>query len=129
MRQVAGSLRLDMAQFRSLAAFAQFASDLDPATKRQIDRGLRLTEVLKQPQYQPLAVETQVAIIWAATNGLADHVPVERVSEWEEGWVNYLNNAVPAVLTDIREKRSLDDDLTARLRAAAEEYNKTVSFE
>ncbi|RIK42650.1 MAG: F0F1 ATP synthase subunit alpha [Chloroflexi bacterium] len=128
MRQVAGSLRLDMAQFRSLAAFAQFASDLDPATKRQIDRGLRLTEILKQPQYQPLPVEVQVAVIWAATNGLADAVPVERVSEWEAALVNYLSSARPDILTDIREKRALDDDLIGRLRAVGEEFNKTMTF-
>jgi F-type H+/Na+-transporting ATPase subunit alpha len=84
--------------------------------------------VLKQPQYQPLSVEVQVAVIWAATNGFADHVPVERVSEWENGWVEYLTDAHPEILNGIREKRSLDDELTAQLRTAGDEFNQTVSF-
>jgi F-type H+-transporting ATPase subunit alpha len=129
MRQVAGGLRLDMAQFRSLAAFAQFASDLDPATKAQIDRGLRLTEILKQPQYQPMPVETQVAVIWAATSGAIDHVPVDRVRSWEAQFVSFLESSRPEILSGIREKRALDDDLTAALRSTTEDYNKTISVE
>jgi F-type H+-transporting ATPase subunit alpha len=124
MRQVAGSLKLDLAQFRSLAAFAQFASDLDPATKRQIDRGLRLTEILKQPQYQPMAVEMQVAVIWAATNGFVDDIPVDRVRSWEAHFVEYLENAGQDLLQTIREKRALDDDTTAALRSLAEQFQR-----
>jgi F-type H+-transporting ATPase subunit alpha len=129
MRQVAGTLRLDLAQFRSLAAFAQFASDLDPATKRQIDRGMRLTEILKQNQYQPMSVEKQVALIWAATNGFIDQIPVDRVRSWERQYLDYLETGAVDVLNDIREKKALDDDLTARLRKVAEDFNKTVSVD
>jgi F-type H+-transporting ATPase subunit alpha len=128
MRQVAGSLRLDLAQFRSLAAFAQFASDLDPATKRQIDRGLRLTEILKQPQYQPMPVEQQVSVIWAATNGHVDQVPVDRVREWETQYIQYLENTAQPLLATIREERALSDESIAQLRSTTEEFNRTVSF-
>jgi F-type H+-transporting ATPase subunit alpha len=129
MRQVAGSLRLDLAQFRSLAAFAQFASDLDPATKRQIDRGTRLTEILKQPQYRPMPVEQQVAVLWAATNGFADDVPVDRVRDWESQFVEYLENTSRDLLSAIREERALSDERIEQLRTAAGEFNRTVSFE
>jgi F-type H+-transporting ATPase subunit alpha len=127
MRQVAGSLRLDLAQFRELAAFAQFASDLDPATKRQIDRGLRLTEVLKQPQFQPLSVEKEVAMLWAATNGYLDPIPVEQVREFIDGYLNYLETVRPEVLAAIREKREIDDELKAQLQAATEEFARTMT--
>src|SRR5690348_3332930 len=124
MRQVAGSLRLDLAQYRELAAFAQFGSDLDAATQRQLNRGRRLTEILKQPQYQPLAVEKQVAIVYAATNGYLDAVPVERVQRYEEGLYQFLETRHPAILTAIAEKKILDDDLKKALSAALEEYGK-----
>jgi F-type H+/Na+-transporting ATPase subunit alpha len=129
MRQVAGSLRLDLAQFRSLAAFAQFASDLDPATKRQIDRGLRLTEILKQPQYQPMPVELQVAVIWAATNGFIDEVPVDRVRSWESQYVEYLQTAGHDLMATIKEKRALDDDMTAALRTLTEQFSRGLSVD
>ena len=90
MRQVAGSLRLDLAQYRELAAFAQFGSDLDQATQKQLNRGKRLTEILKQPQYQPLPVEKQVAIIFAATNGFLDAVAVEKLRAYEDGLYRFL---------------------------------------
>ena len=90
MRQVAGTLRLDLAQYRELAAFAQFGSDLDKATLNQLNRGRRLVEVLKQPQYQPLTVEKQVAIIYAATNGYLDPIPVEQVRNYETELFRYL---------------------------------------
>src|SRR6185369_14261054 len=92
MRQVAGSLRLDLAQYRELAAFSQFGSDLDPATQRQLNRGKRLTEILKQPQYQPLPVERQVAVVFAATNGYLDGVPIERVAEYETGLYRFFES-------------------------------------
>src|SRR6188768_1173624 len=111
MRQVAGSLRLDLAQYRELAAFAQFGSDLDKATQTQLNRGRRLVEILKQPQYQPLAVEKQVAIIYAATKGHLDAVPVESLRRYEEDLYRFLENSAPAVLAGIAEKKILDDDI------------------
>ncbi|GMV21022.1 MAG: F0F1 ATP synthase subunit alpha [Vicinamibacterales bacterium] len=124
MRSVAGTLRLDLAQYRELAAFAQFGSDLDPATQKQLNRGRRLTEVLKQPQYQPLPVEKQVALIFAATNGYLDSVPVEKVRAYETELYRFLETQRPQVLTDIREKKVLDDEVKGALKAALEEFGK-----
>ena len=124
MRQVAGTLRLDLAQYRELAAFAQFGSDLDPATQRQLNRGKRLTEILKQPQYRPLRVEQQVAVMFAAGNGYVDNVDVERIRQYEEGLLNFLEARHSGVLTGIREKKALDDELKAQLTAAVEEFSK-----
>lgn len=126
MRQVAGRLRLELAQFRELAAFAQFGSDLDPATKRQIDRGLRLTEVLKQPQYQPMPVEEQVAIIWAATNGYLDDVLVEHVREFERQYLDYLRTSHPEILRRIAEERELKDDLIEQMRVVVQEFKRAI---
>ena len=127
MRQVAGSLRLDLAQYRELAAFAQFGSDLDAGTQRQLNRGKRLVEILKQPQYQPLAVEKQVAILFAATNGYLDNVPVEKLPQYEEGLYRFLETHKPGVLTAIIEKKILDDDTKAALKGAIEEFAKDVA--
>jgi F-type H+-transporting ATPase subunit alpha len=127
MRQVAGSLRLDLAQYRELAAFAQFGSDLDPATQRQLNRGRRLTEILKQPQYKPLPVQHQVAIIFAATNGFLDPVAIERVRQYEEGLYRFLETQHPGVLGSIGEKKILDDDLKASLKSALDEYGRTFA--
>jgi len=124
MRQVAGSLRHDLAQHRELAAFAQFGSDLDPATQKQLNRGKRLTEILKQPQYQPLPVERQVAIIFAATNGYLDSVPVERLRAYEDGLYAFLSAQHPAVLAAIAEKKVLDDDVKKGLQNALGDYAK-----
>jgi len=124
MRQVAGSLRLDLAQYRELAAFAQFGSDLDQATQRQLNRGRRLTEILKQPQYQPLSVEKQVAIIFAATNGHLDGVAVERLRTYEEGLYRFLDARHPGVLQTIADTKILDDAVKAALTAAIEEFGK-----
>ncbi len=124
MRQVAGSLRLDLAQYRELAAFAQFGSDLDAGTQKQLNRGRRLTEILKQPQYQPLPIEKQVAIIYAATNGYLDGVAVERLRQYEEGLYQFLETRHPDVLSTLSEKKILDDDLKKALGAALEEYGK-----
>jgi F-type H+-transporting ATPase subunit alpha len=121
MRSVAGPLRLDLAQYRELAAFAQFGSDLDKASQAQLNRGKRLVEILKQPQYQPLAVEKQVAIIFAATKGLLDDLAVEDCRAFEIELYKFLENAKPAILTAIREKKVLDDALQADLRGAIEE--------
>ena len=124
MRQVAGSLRLDLAQYRELAAFAQFGSDLDPATQKQLARGRRLTEILKQPQYRPLSVEKQVAIVFAAVNGYLDAVDVERLRQYEEELYRFLETQRPAVLTAIAEKKILDDELKPQLASALEEFGK-----
>jgi len=118
MKQVAGPLRLSLAQYRELEAFAQFGSDLDAATQRQLARGARLVEVLKQPQYQPVPVEKQVAIIYAVTNGHMDDVQAPHIRQWERDFLEYLEAQHPAVLNDLRTKKALDDDLTNRLKAA-----------
>ena len=124
MRQVAGSLRLDLAQYRELAAFAQFGSDLDPATQRQLNRGKRLTEILKQPQYQPLPVEKQVAIVFAATNGYLDSIPVEKLRAYEDGLFRFLETRHSTVLDTIRDKKILDDELTAAIKGVLEDFGK-----
>ena len=122
MKQVAGTLRLDLAQFRELAAFAQFSSDLDKATKSRIDRGQRLTEVLKQPQYQPVPVEKQVMIIYAVTNGLLDDVDVPAIRAWEQGFHDYMAAQHPAIAEEIRTRKTISEDLGARLKKAVAEY-------
>jgi F-type H+-transporting ATPase subunit alpha len=124
MRQVAGSLRLDLAQYRELAAFAQFGSDLDKATQAQLNRGRRLVEILKQPQYQPLAVEKQVTIIYAATKGFIDGVAIEDVRRYEEELYRFLETRHPGVLTTIAEKKILDDESKAALEAALKEFGQ-----
>ena len=124
MRQVAGSLRLDLAQYRELAAFAQFGSDLDQATQKQLNRGRRLTEILKQPQYHPLPVEKQVAIIFAATNGYLDGIAVEQVRQYEDALYRFFDTHRPGVLSAIAEKKILDDDLKAGLKEALEEFGR-----
>jgi len=111
MKQVAGTLRLDLAQFRELQAFAQFGSDLDKATQQQLARGQRLTEILKQPQYQPMDVAQQVLVIWSATNGYIDDVPVENVRRFEGELLRFVENSHPGVLQSIREKKSLTDEI------------------
>ncbi len=121
MRSVAGPLRLDLAQYRELAAFAQFGSDLDKASQAQLNRGKRLVEILKQPQYQPLPVENQVVIIFAATKGLLDDLAVEDCRAFEIELYKFLENSKPAILTAIREKKVMDDALQADLRGAIEE--------
>ena len=129
MRQVAGRLRLDLAQFRELVTFAQFGtSDLDAATRSQLDRGQRITEVLKQLQYQPMTVEKQVAIMYAVINGYMDEVPVERVKEFEEAFHRYLDSAHSDLLRFILERRELDGELTEALVSAIEEFRRTVPY-
>jgi F-type H+-transporting ATPase subunit alpha len=126
MRQVAGRLRLDLAQFRSLAAFAQFGSDLDPVTRAQLDRGLRTTEVLKQPQFQPLRLDQQVMIIYAVTNGYLDDVPVNKVQDWETEFHRYMANAHSEIGQRILTDKRLEDDLVDQLKAAIEQFKKTA---
>jgi F-type H+/Na+-transporting ATPase subunit alpha len=124
MRQVAGSLRLDLAQYRELAAFAQFGSDLDKATQAQLNRGRRLVEILKQPQYQPLSVERQVAIVYAATKGILDPVAIEDVQRYEQELYRFLETRHPGVLTGLAEKKVLDDDIRAGLESALKEFTQ-----
>ena len=122
MRQVAGSLRLDLAQFRELAAFAQFGSELDKASQQQINRGRRLTEILKQPQYTPLPVEKQVLIIFAGTSGLLDDLPVEHCKAFEEELFKFVENSKPGLLQQIREKKTLDDALKNEMKVLLEDF-------
>jgi len=122
MKQVAGRLRLDLAQYRELEAFAQFGSELDPATQRQLARGARVVEVLKQPQYQPMPVDQQVIVIFAVTNGLIDDVDVPKIKEWEKGLLEFMAAQHPEIADEIRTRRTLSDDLSGRLRKAIEEY-------
>ncbi|MBU1922513.1 F0F1 ATP synthase subunit alpha [Patescibacteria group bacterium] len=123
MKQVAGKLRLDLAQFRELEAFAQFATDLDEATRKQLERGKRVVEVLKQDQYAPMPVENQVAVIYAVTNGLLDQIPAEEIKAWEEKFHNFMNTAKRDVLQEIVEKKVLEKDLEEKLKQAIEEFN------
>jgi F-type H+-transporting ATPase subunit alpha len=122
MRQVAGSLRLDLAQYRELAAFAQFGSDLDKQTLSQLNRGKRLVEVLKQPQYQPVPVEKQVIIIYSATNGYLDAIPVEQVRAFETELYQFLDTRKPQLLASLAEKKQIDDAIKSELNAALKEF-------
>ncbi len=122
MRQVAGSLRLDLAQYRALAAFAQIGSDLDKTSMAQLTRGSRMVEILKQGQFSPLPVEKQVLIIFAGTNGFLDDLPVEQCRPFEAGLYKFVENAHPAILSTIREKKTIDDTLKAQISAAIQEY-------
>jgi F-type H+-transporting ATPase subunit alpha len=124
MRQVAGTLRLDLAQYRELAAFAQFGSDLDKGTLAQLNRGARLVEILKQPQYQPLPVENQVAIIYAGTNGYLDGVAVTDVRRYEEELYRCLQTRYPGILTTLADKKQLDDELKTQLNAVLKEFGE-----
>jgi F-type H+-transporting ATPase subunit alpha len=125
MKAVAGTLRIDLAQFRELAAFAQFGSDLDKSTQSQLERGKRLTEILKQGQYQPMPVEKQVVIIWAVSNGLADDIAVEDLKAFESQLSDFIEKSHPAVFNTLREKKSIDDDLKASLKEAIEDFKAT----
>ena len=132
MRSVADRLKLDMAQFRDLAAFAQFASDLDPATKAQLDRGSRLQEVLKQPQYQPAPLEDQVALLYAATNGFLDDVPVSAVGQWKQDFTQFVHTSHADLMRQIDETR-LDrkfpsDEIRNALEAAIKEFKQTSNY-
>jgi F-type H+-transporting ATPase subunit alpha len=124
MKRVAGRLKLDLAQFRSLAAFAQFGSDLDKATQQQLDRGLRLTQLLKQPQYQPMPLTDQVAVIYAGTNGLLDNIPVDRITQWKEDFLRAYNTQFADIANQIQENPNVwNDEIAGRLRQAIETFN------
>ena len=128
MRQVAGRLKLDYAQYRDLAAFAQFGSDLDAATRQQLQRGSRITEVFKQPEFQPLAVEDEVAILYAVTNGFLDDVPFEKVRAFELALFRFLASTHPEICTEVREKGSLSDETLTKLKGAIAEFKESVPY-
>ncbi len=128
MKKVAGKLRLELAQFRELAAFAQFGSDLDDATRAQIERGQRLQEILKQPQYAPVPLEEQIALIYATTNGYLDDVPADKVHDWSEAFARFMRSSHPEVGKQITEKKVLDDFVVQQLEATLQEFNSTVSL-
>ena len=125
MKQVAGQLKGDLAQFRELAAFAQFGSELDATTQAKIDRGKRIVELFKQPQYSPIAVEVQVGVIWAVQNGYMDDVPVERIKEFQASWTDFLTTQKVALLAKIGKEKALSPELTAELKAAADQFKPT----
>jgi F-type H+/Na+-transporting ATPase subunit alpha len=122
MRRIAGRLRLDLAQYREMAAFAQFGSELDAATQSQLTRGERMVEILKQDQYKPLPVEKQVMIIYAGINGYLDDIPVEALRRFEEEFYPYIEGRNAALPREIKEKKQLDADMEAALRKAIEEF-------
>ncbi|MDR2870632.1 MAG: F0F1 ATP synthase subunit alpha [Deferribacteraceae bacterium] len=124
MKQVAGRLRLDLAQYRAMAAFAQFGSDLDAATQAQLTRGSRLTELLKQAQYRPVSVEKQVLTLYAGTNGFMDDVPLNAIGKFEQELINYFAASKPEILQEIVEKRTISDELAGKLKAAITEFKK-----
>jgi len=127
MKQVAGSLRLDLAQYREMAAFAQFGSDLDKATQAQLSRGERLVEVLKQGQYEPLAVERQILIIYAGVNGFLDQYSVDLLQRYERGLYAFMEDKYPDVLADLDKKKELDEELDNKMKKAFEEFEETFT--
>ena len=124
MKQVAGTMRLDLAQYRELAAFAQFGSDLDKVTKAKLERGARLVELLKQPQYRPMPAQEQVASIYAATNGYLDDVPVEKVRDFEDAFLSFMRDTKKDILDTIRDKKVLTDELKASMNSAIEQFKQ-----
>jgi len=122
MKQVAGTLRLALAQYREMAAFAQFGSDLDAATQRQLNRGARLVEILKQGQYQPLPVEKQIFAIFAVNNGYVDAYPVNAIQRYEKEMISFIEGNYAELLTTLREKKAIDDELQGKIRAALDDF-------
>ena len=125
MKQVAGRLRLDMAAYRELAAFAQFGSDLDAATLGQLKRGQRMQEILKQPQYKPVSLENQVIVIFAGTNGYADDVEIDRMVEWENALLRYMETSHPEIGKAIAEEKRISDETEKKLREALDTFKMT----
>ena len=124
MKQVAGKLRLDLAQYRDMAAFAQFASDLDQATRNQIERGVRMMELLKQSQLKPMSVEKEVVVLWTGTNGHLDDVPVNRISQFEERFLEYMETVHTAILKDIKKEKKITPETEAKLKKATEDFKR-----
>jgi F-type H+-transporting ATPase subunit alpha len=127
MKQVAGTLRIDLAQYREKAAFAQFGSDLDPATQRQLARGQRLVEILKQPQYQPKPVEDQILVIFAGVNGFLDKMPLSKLASYESQLLEYLGKNHPAIAKTITEKKAIDDETKGKLVEALKAFEKVFA--
>jgi F-type H+-transporting ATPase subunit alpha len=127
MKKVAGSIKLELAQYREMAAFAQFGSDLDASTQKLLARGARLTELLKQPQYAPMPIEEQVASIYAGTQGFLDKVDTKDVVRYEAALLSYLRNEKADVLKTIRDTKALDDDTATKLKDALTEFGKTFA--
>ena len=127
MRSVAGRLRLDLAQYRELEAFASFASDLDAATKRQLERGARTVEALKQGQYMPMTMEAQVMILYAVTNGFIDDVATDKVRAWEKGFHEYMSAQFPQVAASIAKEKKITEANEADLKRGIEQYKKSVA--
>jgi F-type H+-transporting ATPase subunit alpha len=124
MKQVAGTLRLDLAQYREMAAFAQFGSDLDRATQMQLERGVRLVEILKQPQYRPIPNEKQVLVIFAANNGFLDDLQVSALKKFEIEMYAFFDNRQAELLAELRDKKAIDDDMKGRIIAALGQFKK-----
>ena len=129
MKSVAGGLRLDLAAFRELEAFAQLGTELDAATQMQLDRGYRMVELLKQPQYKPLSVTEQICSIFAGTRGFLDGVPVSDVQKWESEFLEYLNGEGSAVRDALAANPKLDDDMTSKLTDMINTFNKKFGYE
>jgi F-type H+-transporting ATPase subunit alpha len=127
MKQVGGTLKLDLAQYREMAAFAQFGSDLDQASQRLLHRGERLTEMLKQNQYDPLPIEKEVLIVFAANEGYLDKLEVSQVKAFEEGLYAFFDSRHKDILDEIKTKREISDDLRKRMRAALDQYLQTFA--
>jgi F-type H+-transporting ATPase subunit alpha len=127
MKQVAGSLKGELSQYREMAAFAQFGSDLDAATQRLLNRGARLTELLKQPQFAPLKPEEEVAVIFAGGQGYLDDLPVNKVGDFEKALLGALRGRHADLLTQIATEKALSDDLRAKLKAAIDGFKKTYT--
>jgi F-type H+-transporting ATPase subunit alpha len=125
MKQVVGMLRMDMASYREVAAFAQFGSDLDKATLSQLNRGQRLQEILKQPQYQPLELEQQVVVLFAGTHGYADEIPIDQMVEWQEKLLRNIETTHTEILKDIAERKELSPETETELRQAIETFNRS----
>jgi len=128
MRQVAGKMKLDLAQYRNLAAFAQFGSDLDKATRDQLERGIRLTELLKQPQYSPMRLDHQVMVIYAGTNGYLDDIPVEKIRAFEAAFIRFMDTTYPEVGEKIMTTREIDATTEETLKKAIQEFKRAGAF-
>jgi len=124
MKQVAGKMKLELAQFRELAAFAQFGSDLDPTTQKQLDRGQRITEILKQPQYQPVSLEKQIMVFYAVTNNYLDKVSLDKIKAWEDAFLRYMDATHPNIGRAIASAKKLDDSTTEGLKLAIQDFNQ-----
>ena len=129
VKQVGSTLKLDLAQYRELAAFAQFGSDLDPLTQKQLNRGQRLTELLKQPQFQPLTWQQMAVILFAGTQGYLDQFQVADIRAFEDGLYRYFDSAQTALMEDLTKKKQIDDDIRARLHTAMKEYSANFKAE